>query len=48
MENQSSEIALTTQSVALRIQERIAKEPSYRAVLYKMLDYCKEPKHFWS
>ena len=46
MENQSSEIALTAQSVALRIQERIAKEPSYRAVLYKMLDYCKEPKTF--
>lgn len=31
-------------SAVLGIQQRIAAEPAYQAVLYTILSYCKEPK----
>lgn len=36
----------TMASTVLGIQQRIAAEPAYQAVLYTMLSYCKEPKTF--
>lgn len=46
MDHLSDEPITTIESVALRIHDRIAAEPAYKVILYKMLTTCKEAKTF--
>lgn len=46
MNSQSDDTIVNIESVALCIRERIAAEPAYKVVLYKMLSSCKEPRTF--